>query len=159
MEHSTDRLIMQLKFMNPDQISSSVYGRDKLIIKVVSLDPFISAETGLSLTSADFPNGLPQLVKELPPIVNEETQKQLSSSTKNVGASVNTVGAGNLVINVLMNGSMQQLFGMIRVIQVIILTALMNIVFPPNAAAFFQGAISFATMDVLSGEEIYKKIF
>jgi len=150
---------MKLDFDNPDSVSSSVYGRDKLVVKMTNLDPFISAETGQSLDPSSFPGGLPVLTKELPPISDPAKSAQMANSTETVGMMVNAVGTGNFLLAIILNGSMQQLFGMIRAIQIIVLTSLMNLVFPSNAAAFYQGAIMFASMDILSGEALYEKIF
>ena len=38
----------------------------------------------------------------------------------------------------------------------VILSTLLNIVFPSNATIFFQGAFVFANMDVLSGEQFFE---
>ena len=69
-KHSADQLVINLSFSHPELVSSSVYGRDTLVVKIVNLSPFISAETGEPLIIADFPSGLPQITKELPPIVD-----------------------------------------------------------------------------------------
>eukprot|EP00356_Strombidium_inclinatum_P000932 CAMPEP_0170510854 /NCGR_PEP_ID=MMETSP0208-20121228/65987_1 /TAXON_ID=197538 /ORGANISM="Strombidium inclinatum, Strain S3" /LENGTH=217 /DNA_ID=CAMNT_0010794345 /DNA_START=2269 /DNA_END=2922 /DNA_ORIENTATION=- len=72
---------------------------------------------------------------------------------------VNSVSFGNFLLGVLTSGSMQHLWGLIRAVQLIVLTALMEITFPGNAAEFYKRAILFASMDILSGEELYEQIF
>jgi hypothetical protein len=56
-------------------------------------------------------------------------------------------------------GSMQHLWGMIRAMQMITTMSLINIAFPSTANAFFNAAILFANMDVMSGEKLYEIIF
>ena len=46
---------------------------------------------------------------------------------------------------------------MIRTLQLIILSNLVNCPFPPHASVFFEGCILFANMDILDGEEIYRE--
>jgi len=54
---------------------------------------------------------------------------------------------------------MQQLWGLIRAIQLIVLIALTEITFPANAGEFFKRAIIFANIDLLSGENLYEELF
>jgi len=51
---------------------------------------------------------------------------------------------------------MQALWGMIRTLQLIVLSNLVNCPFPPHAAVFFEGCILFANMDIFDGEIIYR---
>ncbi len=81
------------------------------------------------------------------------------NSPEQVSFALTTISTSNFFLVLLMNGSMQQLWGMIRALQLIVLASLMNLQFPANAAVFYQGAIMFATMDLLSGEKLYGLLF
>ena len=69
----------------------------------------------------------------------------------------NSVSIGNFALAVLKNGSMQQLWGLIRSIQIIVLSSLIELVYPSNVSEFFKQTIEFANVDLLSGEDLYEK--
>jgi hypothetical protein len=58
-----------------------------------------------------------------------------------------------------MGGSMQQLWGMVRSLQTIILASLVKVNFPGNVHNFIQGCMSFASIDIFSAEEYYPLMF
>jgi hypothetical protein len=55
----------------------------------------------------------------------------------------------------ILGGSMQQLWGMIRAVQMMALSALVNINLPVNLFIFLAICINFSQMDIYQGEEIY----
>ena len=63
----------------------------------------------------------------------------------------------NFFIGLLIGHSMQALWGMIRTLQLIVLSNLVNVPFPSHAEVFFNGCIIFANMDIFDGEIIYRK--
>jgi hypothetical protein len=52
--------------------------------------------------------------------------------------AMSTMMYGNLAVNILMSASLQMLWGMINVMQLIVKFPLLNIQFPQNAAAFYS---------------------
>jgi len=54
---------------------------------------------------------------------------------------------------------MQQLWGMIRSMQLLILCAVVKVSLPAHTFMFFQGCMEFAKMDILSGEGFYNAYF
>jgi hypothetical protein len=58
-----------------------------------------------------------------------------------------------------LGGSMQQLWGMIRTLQMMILIALVKIPQPPHTFVFFKACMVFASFDLLDGAEVYELIF
>lgn len=56
-----------------------------------------------------------------------------------------------------MKGSMQQLWGMIRALQLIFMSSLININQPPHTVLFFKICMVFAQMDILNSEEFYEE--
>jgi len=65
----------------------------------------------------------------------------------------------NLVVSLLLGGSMEQLWGMIRALQIIVLSALVGMTLPSNVHLFIQGCMEFANVDIFSGEVIYLTLF
>ena len=55
----------------------------------------------------------------------------------------------------ILGGSMQQLWGMIRAVQMMSLSALVNVKIPVNLFIFLGICIGFSQMDIYQGEEIY----
>jgi hypothetical protein len=53
-----------------------------------------------------------------------------------------------------MSASLQMLWGMINVLQLIVKMPLMNIVFPQNAATFYTFVSDVAAFDILPAREI-----
>ena len=49
---------------------------------------------------------------------------------------------------------MQEIWGMIRAVQMIVLSVLVNITFPINLFIFLEVCIAFAQMDIVGGEAI-----
>jgi hypothetical protein len=58
-----------------------------------------------------------------------------------------------------MGGSMQQLWGMIRAMQIIVYMGLITYPAPGHTTFFMQGCMLFAQMDVMDGGIIFDMIF
>jgi len=74
-----------------------------------------------------------------------------------MGKITTFVSSGNFVVALILGGSMQYLWGMIRVMQMITILSLVFVMFPSHAMVFFEAAVLFSNMDVLSGEDLYEK--
>jgi hypothetical protein len=72
---------------------------------------------------------------------------------------LNLISSGNFAISLAFGSSMQQLWGMIRALQMIVLCHLVRVPTPSIAYMFFSGCMLFAQMDVLDGKEFYTKWF
>ena len=83
----------------------------------------------------------------------------LSSSKEAAQATVNTMMYGNLAINLAMSASLQMLWGMVNVMQLIVKMPLFNITFPQNAAKFYTFIASVANFDLLPTDEINDYMF
>ncbi len=66
---------------------------------------------------------------------------------------------GNLAINIAMSASLQMLWGMINVMQLIVKMPLMNVTFPANAVTFYTFISDIASFDLLPMDKINAKIF
>ena len=98
--------------------------------------------------------------KELPPIIADPLiAGGIKGATKNSKTALNFLSTGNFFVGLILGGSMQQLWGMIRAMQMIILCAVVKVSFPAHTYLFFQGCMLFAKMDVLSGESFFNTYF
>ena len=69
------------------------------------------------------------------------------------------LSSANLAVGIILGGSMQQLYGLIRAMQMILLSLLSDVSYPAPAYVFFQGVMLFAQMDIFSGEDFFEKHF
>ena len=158
LNHDPQEIGIKLNFNNPQQVSQGGSNKDKLILKVVELSLFKSA-SGMSLDEASFEGEAGVITKSCPPIISKEDAENIISATEDAGSILNFFSSSNFVISLLMGGSMQQLFGMIRALQMIVLTALIRVPTPAHSFIFFAGCMLFASMDVLDGGGFYEDWF
>ena len=67
--------------------------------------------------------------------------------------------AGNAFVNFLLAGSLNQLWGMINNLQIVIHSPLINVQFPGNAYILYDNMIVIATFDFLPTDDWYPHIF
>ena len=92
-------------------------------------------------------------------IVDEQQASSINTSTELAGSIMTNVSSGNFVISLVMKGSMQQLWGTIRAVQMIVLIALVKVNLPINTFIFFQGCVVIADMDVMDGQTFFEDNF
>ena len=80
----------------------------------------------------------------IPPILSESEREKVTQASDNVGSMFSSVSASNFFLALLKAGSMQQLWGLIRTVQLIVLSSLIEIDYPPITAEFFKNSIHFA---------------
>jgi hypothetical protein len=93
--------------------------------------------------------------KVIPPQIAESERQLIMSSTKKANKLVKSVSSGNFVVSLLLAGSMQQLWSMIRTMKTIIMAGLVEIPMPAHALVYMQGCMTLAQMDVFDGEGLY----
>lgn len=82
-------------------------------IKEVSV--FKNLKTLKALDSNSFDGGKPELGGGLPPIIADpEAAKELEETSEGAASSINGIMSSNFFLGLLLGGSMQQLWGMIR---------------------------------------------
>ena len=69
------------------------------------------------------------------------------------------VSSSNFFVKLLLKGSMQQLWGMIRAMQMIVLSAIIKVSYPAHTAMFFQGCMIFSKMDMFQGDDLFSNAF
>ena len=98
--------------------------------------------------------------KDLPPQVIPGT---LTDAVAAAGDSLQTTSttflAGNAVMNIFLQGSLNQVWGMINNLQIVIHAPLIQIQFPGNAFMLYEVMITVATFDILPTDNIYPGIF
>jgi len=158
-EHSARGIKLSLKFLDPSAVSSTRDGRDIINFKVLDPGQFKSALSGKSMDTSSLDNA-GFIKKELPPIVaNPLVSGAIAGSAATGTTILNFLSTGNFFVGIILGGSMQQLWGMIRAMQMIILCAVIQVSFPAHTFMFFQACMLFAKMDILSGEDFYNAYF
>jgi hypothetical protein len=66
---------------------------------------------------------------------------------------------GNMAVNIAMSASLQMLWGMINVMQLIVKFPILNVTFPQNAAAFYKLINDVANFDIIPSDKINEGIF
>lgn len=131
VSHEPKLLQIKFDFDSPEKLSTTAYGDDKLACKVKNFGMFVSAETGERLDASSLDGGgegSARLTISIPPqILSEGTVKSLTATTDSMGSGVSSLTTGNFIVSLLMKGSMQQLWGMIRAMQLMILPSLLNL--------------------------------
>lgn len=67
--------------------------------------------------------------------------------------------SSNLVVNLLLSAALNQLFSMVRILQIITLLPLFSIRMPGNAALFFCFLLQIASFDIVPMHYIYDQVF
>ena len=116
-------------------------------IKEVSI--FKTKETMKSLSKDSFKGGIPEISGALPPVVADKAEAEQIEESANTGTKVlDALNSGNFFLMLVLKGSMEQLWGMIRAIQMIVLSALVALNLPTNLFIYLQICIVFAQMDI-----------
>lgn len=79
--------------------------------------------------------------------------------TERSSEGVTAIASTNFIITLLMGGSLQKLWELIRAMQFIILSFLIRVPLSANAFAFFEGIASIGQIDIFDGKEYYQTIF
>ena len=86
----------------------------------------------------------------------------MTGSVENIKGAASTAQAGmqmltsgNIFVNLLMGGSLEHLWGMIRSMQMISLVSLVNVPIPAMTTAFLMVCIEIQGMDVMQGGTLF----
>ena len=115
LEHSPREISILLDFQYPGLVSSSRDGNDKLKVKVLRPKIFTSAATLKRIQPESFDDPNTFMYSNLPPIIADPDQaKSIVGTTDTGGLILNYLSTSNFVLGLIMGGSMEQLWGMIR---------------------------------------------
>ena len=125
-------------------------------MKIKEVSVFKTKADMTSMSKASFKGGIPELGGAVPPIITDkETAASIEENSEKASKYLDMFNSGNFFIMLLLGSAMQELWGMIRAVQMIALSALVQINFPVNLFLFLGICINFASMDILQAEEIY----
>ncbi len=73
--------------------------------------------------------------------------------------TMSSIMSSNFVINILMSSSLQELWGQLNVLQLVLFTPLLNLLLPMNVQVLCGALISITTFDILDSQSITNYIF
>lgn len=96
----------------------------------------------------------------IPPLLlDSDVSEMLDGASKNIGTSMSISMSGNFLISFLVNISLQNLWSLIRTLQVSLYMALVEYSYPAHTTMFMGVMVEIAELDLLNGEAIYQAIF
>ena len=155
--HDENGIVIKIEFDDPDAVSSTGAGAMDMKVKAVSI--FKTKETMTSLNNNAFKGGKPELGGAVPPIISDPWEANMIKTNSKYSTDwLNLFNAGNFFIMLILGGTMRQLWGMIRTVQMVTFSTVVNVKLPLNLFIFLRLYVYFAMMDVLQGRELYKSI-
>ena len=98
-----------------------------------------------------------KLKKSVPQQVGSATELEaLDNASSAIGSGTQGVFFVNVLLNILMSGSMQFLWDLINAQQIVILLPLFNVQTPANARVIFNALMSLAAFEAIPTELIYE---
>ena len=111
--HSQEQVKIGLEFDNPQEMS--IGGAANLGMDIKEPSIFKSAKTMKSMSEDSFDGGKPKLKGEVPPIVSDKVQATtIKESSDGAGDFIQLISSSNFFVGLILGGSMQYLWGMIR---------------------------------------------
>ena len=142
-EHSPSGIKIAINFDQPEALSVSGEAGVMMDIKEVSI--FKTQATMKSMSTDSFKGGLPKIGGALPPIIADKKEAtEIEDKADRAAEVMDMFNSGNFLLMLILGGSMQELWGMIRAVQMMALSALVNIKIPINMFIYLQVCILFA---------------
>ena len=108
-----------------------------MVIELLDIRIFKSKDSLKSISLDSF-EGSPQISFDLPPITTDlGTVESIQGSTDVVSTVTTFLSSANFLVGIILGGSMQQLYGLIRAMQMILLSMLADVSFPAPTFIFF----------------------
>jgi hypothetical protein len=102
------------------------------------------------LVTADLPSQLGGSAEE------KEAVKGMAGA---IDGAASTIISGGIVVNLLMASSMNLLWGMVNVLQVVANLSKLNVMLPSNARMFFDALLATVNLDILPLEGVNSVLF
>ncbi|TNV87548.1 hypothetical protein FGO68_gene6265 [Halteria grandinella] len=149
------KLDIQLNFQDPKMISRISQKPDTLNITILDGQFFQSSEyLGERLREGTV------ITRSIPKQLSQEDSIQsLIKSSQPASTTTNSLVVSNLAINLVMASSLQYLWGMISVMQLILNMPLMNLQFPPHVIHLFTSTQGVASMNLIPMDQIRDALF
>jgi len=106
---------MEINFDCPEMLSMSGAAQINMDIKEVSI--FKTKETMKSLSKSSFKEGTPVINGALPPIISDKEEADAIHDKSEMATKVlDMLNSGNFALMLILQGSLQELWGMIRAV-------------------------------------------
>ena len=153
-EHNSTGYSVALEFDDPAALS--IGGAAELDMEIKEVSVFKTKATLTAMDAASFESGKPEIGGGLPPIIADpEAAEELEATSESAADAIQGIMSSNFFVGVLLGGSMQELWGMIRALQMISLSALVTVNIPTHLHLYLAICVVFAQMDLFSGEALY----
>jgi hypothetical protein len=80
--------------------------------------------------------------------------KQIMIFVENADTTLKFLNTGNLFLTWLLAGSLQTLYGLIRIMQKIVMISIIEVPIPVHTTIFYQACFDLQKLDMFKGEEI-----
>ena len=95
-----------------------------------------------------------QMTKKIPRQIDPGLKSDLEQFGDTVEAATTTAFFGNVMINTIFQGSMNQLLSAVSTLQVITHNMLINVKTPPNTQIFYSYLLGIASFDIFETEDM-----
>ena len=147
-DFTASTMTIHMYFTKPVYVSSRSV-RDQLQLTILDSHSFKSTESNLFLTEGE------KLAYTIPSqLAQSKANDLLISSVGSVETVANTALVGNFIINILISGALNFLWGMINCLQIIAYFPLINVTTPANCQIMFTIIVKIATFDMISVDGI-----
>eukprot|EP00347_Sterkiella_histriomuscorum_P011212 403373316 len=149
---SSTKMIIQLSFKKPRKISIQDT-KDSISIKFLQNGYFLQASTRRAIKYST------TITKSLPKQMDPGDAAMLNAVGGSASSSLQGVMMSNLALNIIMSASLQYLWGMINVLQIIVHMPLFSVDFPSNAKALYSLIVSITKFDILPSGQMQSQVF
>ena len=147
-EFTSSTMTIHMHFTDPVQVSSRSV-KDELKLTILDSTSFRSRESMMFLAEGE------QISYAIPVQLEQSRVNDIfTNSIGSVEVATNTALVGNFVINILISGSLNFLWGTINCLQMLAYFPLINVATPANCQFMFEIIVSIATFDLISVDGI-----
>ena len=158
LNHTTREIRIQLSFDYKSRVSAG-NRNDEVSIRLIEPQMFISKETAQSIVGVDSDFEI-QVNLMLPRLnLDKGITNSISMTAEIAGKLFESMMQSNFMLQLLISTSMQKIWGTIRSTQTIIYLSLTETPVDYHVHAFIQGAMEFASIDVLNLGQWYQDNF
>ena len=141
--HNATGFNVEINFDNPEEMT--VGGAAALNMEIKEVSVFKTLATLKPMDDTSFDAGSPELEGGLPPLIDDpDAAEELRNSSEGALTWVDSLTQGNFVLAIVVGSSMQELWGMIRALQMIALAALIKVNIPTHMHIYLMICIAFA---------------
>ena len=159
VNQTLDRIDFQLMFERPEMVSTYLT-KDMLQIELLHFNQvFRSAVTLKPLDFGLRKNESVTFKKELHSQISEELLETINEATENMQLVFHVVLSHSGLLALLMQASISSLWTLIRAIQLIVFSTLIQVPMPSHTFAFLGEMMMIAQVDPFDGNQIYAKWF